>query len=69
MGVKLCEEGHFEHICIEYTVGDMTLRFREYSQTLQLFKVVDAYGDHNVVASSSGWFEVEHTIKRRECRY
>ena len=47
----------------------MTLRFREYKQTLNLFKQADAYGDHNVVVSSSGWFEMEQTIKRHEYRY
>jgi hypothetical protein len=44
MGVKLCDESHFEHITIEYEGGDMTLRFREYSQNLKLYKNVDAYG-------------------------
>ena len=69
MGVYLCDESHFEHVSIEYEGGSMTLRFREYHQSLKLFKKVDAYGDHNVVVSSSGWFEMEHTIKRCECRY
>jgi hypothetical protein len=32
-------------------------------------KKVDAYGDHNAVVSSSGWFEMEQTIKRHEYRY
>jgi hypothetical protein len=29
---------------------------------------VDSYGEHNVVVSSSGWFEMEQTIKRYEYR-
>jgi hypothetical protein len=36
----------------------MTLRFREYSQTLKLYNNVDAYGEHNVVVSYSAWFEM-----------
>ena len=67
--VKLCDEGHFEHIAIVYEGGEMTLRFREYSQTLKLFKNVDAYGEHNLVVSSSAWVEMEQTIKRFEYRY
>ena len=60
---------NYEHISIEYEGGDMTLRFREYQQTLKLSKNVDAYGDHNVVVSSSAWVEMEQTIKRFEYRY
>jgi hypothetical protein len=67
--VKLWDESHVEHIAIAYEGGEMILRFREYSQTLKLFKKVDAYGSHNVVVSSSAWFEMEQTIKRYEYRY
>ena len=63
VGVKLCDVSQFENLAIAYERGEMTLRFREYSQTLKLFKKVDAYGEHNVVASSSAWFEVDQTIK------
>jgi hypothetical protein len=69
MGAKLCDESDLEHITLAYEGGDMTLRFREYSQTLKLFKKVDAYSEHNVVISSSAWFEMEQTIKRYEYRY
>ena len=58
-----------EHIAIEYEGGYITLRFREFSQTLQLFKVVEKYGENNVVISSSGWFEHEHTVPRGEHRF
>ena len=58
-----------EHIAIEYEGGDVTLRFREYSQTIQLFRKVERYGENNVVISSSGWFEHEHTVPRGEHRY
>ena len=47
----------------------MTPIFMEYNQTLNLFKKVDAYGDHHVVVSSSGWFEMEQTIKRSNYKY
>jgi 3-phosphoglycerate kinase len=67
--VKVCQDKHFEHIAIAYEGGEMTLRFREYSQTLKLFKNLDAYGEHNVVVSSSAWVEMEQTIKRYEHRY
>jgi hypothetical protein len=69
MGVKLCNDNTFEHVNVEYGGGSMTLRFREYNQTKRLFKNVDAHGDHKVVVSSSGWFEMEQTIKRGEHRY
>jgi hypothetical protein len=69
MGVKLCDESHFEHITIAYEGGEMTPIFREFSQTLRLLKKVDAYGEHNVVVSFSSWFEMEQTIKRYEYRY
>ena len=65
MGI-LPKKKPLEHIAIEYEGGYVTLRFREYSQTIQLFKVVERYGENNVVISSSGWFEYEHTIKRYE---
>jgi hypothetical protein len=67
--VKLCQDNHFEHIAVAYKGGEMTLRFREYSQTLKLFKNLDAYGSHNVVVSSSAWVEMEQTSKRHEYRY
>ena len=69
MDNNICEAANFEHISIEYEGGSITLRFREYNQTLQLFKKVDAYGDHHVVVSSSGWFEMEQTIKRGDYKY
>ena len=69
MGVKLCDESHFEHVSIEYEGGSMTLRFREYNQTIKLFKNVEDHGVGSVVVSSSGWFEMEQTIKRHEYRY
>ena len=47
----------------------MTLRFREYNQTIKLFKNVEDHGEGSVVVSSSGWFEMEQTIKRHEYRY
>jgi hypothetical protein len=67
--VKLSQDKHFEHIAIDYKGGEMTLSFREYSQTLKLFKHLDAYGEHNVVVSSSAWVEMKQTIKRYEHRY
>ena len=54
----------FEHIHVIYEGGDVTMKYREYHQTLKLFKKVSAYGDARVVVSSSTWFEYEHTIKR-----
>ncbi len=42
----------------------ITLRFTENKHTLKLFKEADRYGDHNVVVSSSAWFEMEQTIKQ-----
>ncbi len=59
----------WEHVAIEYEGGYVTLRFREYNQTIQLFKKVERYGENNVVISSSGWFEHEHTVPRGEHRY
>jgi hypothetical protein len=69
MGVKLCQESCFEHVSIEYEGGSMTLRFREYNQTLKIFKKVDEYGQNKVVICSSGWFEREAVIERYESRY
>ena len=36
---------------------------------MKLVKKVDAYGEHNLVVSSSAWVEMEQTIKRFEYRY
>ena len=47
----------------------MTIRFREYNQTIKLFKHVKDHGEGSVVVSSSGWFEMEQTIKRHESRF
>jgi hypothetical protein len=58
-----------DHVSIEYEGGSLTLRFREYNQTLQLFKKVEQYGEENVVVSSSGWFEHESTIARGKHLY
>ena len=69
MDNNICEATNFEHIAIVYQGGVMTLKFREYSQTLKLSKNVDAYGEHNLVVSSSAWVEMEQTIKRFEYRY
>ena len=69
MGVKLCQDSNFEHVNIEYEGGSLTLRFKEYNQTIKLFKHIDAYGDDKVVVCSSGWFESEQTILRHEYRY
>jgi hypothetical protein len=59
----------WEHIAIEYEGGEVTVRFREYNQTLKLFKKVQHYGENKVVISSSGWFEHEHTVERGEHQY
>ena len=70
MGVMLCQDEHeYEHIVIEYEGGSITLRYKEYHQTLKLVKQVSVYGEDVVVISSSGWFEREHTLKRGECYY
>ena len=70
MGVKLCQDGDFEHVSIEYQGGSLTIRFREYNQTIKLFKRVEDNGVGSVVVSSSGWFDMtEQTIKRHEHRY
>jgi hypothetical protein len=69
MGVKLFDENsNFEHVSVEYGGGARTLRFREYNQTIKLFKRVEDHGDHTVVVSSSGWVEMEQTSKRYESR-
>jgi hypothetical protein len=65
----LYDGGQFEHVNVEYGGGSMTLRFREYNQNIKLFKHVEAHGDHVVVVSSSGWSEMEQTIKRGDHRY
>jgi hypothetical protein len=59
----------WEHVAIEYEGGEVTLRFREYNQTLKLFKNVELYGESKVVISSSGWFEHENTVERGEHQY
>jgi hypothetical protein len=63
------KEKPLEHVALEYEGGEVTVRFREYKQTIQLFKKVERYGENNVVISSSGWFEHEHTVPREEHRY
>ncbi len=60
--LRKCDD--FEHINIEYEGGEFTLRFREYQQTLKMFKTNDTYGDDWVVLSSSAWYEREFTIQR-----
>ena len=60
---------YFEHIHIIYEGGDVTMKYREYYQTLKLFKKVEAYCDARVVVSSSALFEHEHIIKRDESEY
>ena len=69
MGFTPAKKQHLEHIALEYEGGDVTIRFREYNQTIQLFKKVERYGENNVVISSSGWFEHEHTVPRGEHLY
>ncbi len=59
--LRKCDD--FEHTNIEYEGGEITLRFREYQQTLKLFNKVAHYGEDRVVLSSSGWHEREYTIK------
>ena len=56
----------FEHIHIIYEGSDVTMKYREYYQTLNLCKHIEAYGDARVVVASSAWFEYEHTVKRSE---
>ena len=69
MGVKLSDEnGNFEDVSVDHGGGAITLRFREDNQTIRLFKRVEHHGDHTVVVSSSGWVEMEQTIKRYESR-
>ncbi len=65
--LKCCQ--NFEHIHIIYEGGEVSMKYREYFQTLKLFKKVEHYGEDKVVVSSSGWFEYEHTIKRHESEY
>ena len=59
----------FEHIHIIYEGGYVTMKYREYHQTIKLFKKVDHYGEDKLVVSSSSWFEHENTIKRNESSY
>jgi hypothetical protein len=42
MDVIFCDEAHFEHIVIAYEGGSVTLRCKEYHQTLKLITQVDA---------------------------
>ncbi len=60
---------HVEHVHVEYEGGEVTLRFREYKQTLKLFKKEGEYGETRVVVSSSGWYEYETTIRQGGCSY
>ena len=70
MDVMLCvDEVDFEHKVIEYEGGSITLRYKEYHQTLKLFKKFSVYGGDVVVISSSAWFELEHTLEWGECCY
>ncbi len=59
----------WEHIAIEYEGGEVVLRFREYRQTLKLFKKVERYGENKVVVSSSGWYESEESVERGVPKY
>ena len=59
----------WEHIAIEYEGGEIVLRFREYRQTLKLFKKVERYGENKVVVSSSGWYESEQAVERGVPKY
>ena len=69
MGVRMCGVD-FEHVYIEYEGGAITMRFKEYHQTLKLCKKVHDYGEDVVVISSSAWFECEDTLKWGEhCYY
>ncbi len=60
---------HVEHVHVEYEGGAVTLRFREYKQTLKLFKKEREYGENRVVVSSSAWYEHESTIRQGDCEY
>ena len=55
---------YFEHIHIIDEGGDVTMKYREYYQTLKLFKKVEAYGDARVVVSSSAWFEYDIILRK-----
>ena len=68
MGI-LPAKNSLEHIAIEYEVGAVTLRFREYCQTIRLFKKVERYGENNFVLSRSGLFEREHAVVRGDLRF
>ncbi len=60
---------HVEHEHVEYEGGEVTLRFREYKQTLNLFKKEGVYGETRVVVSSSAWYEYETTIRHGDSAY
>ena len=68
MGI-LQEKKNPEHVHIEYEGGAVTLRFKEYKQTLNLFKKEIVYGEKRVVVSSSSWYEYETTIRVGESAY
>ena len=68
MGIVPVKKG-FEHIHIEYEGGAVTLRFREYKQTLNLFKKEEQNGETRVVVSSSSWYEYETTIRHGDSAY
>jgi hypothetical protein len=68
MGI-LPAKKNVEHVHVEYEGGAVTLRFREYKQTLKLFKKEEQYGETRVVVSSSSWYEYETTIRHGESSY
>jgi hypothetical protein len=68
MGI-LPVNNHVEHVHIEYEGGSVTLRFREYNQTIKLFKKEEEYGETRVVVSSSSWYEYETTIRSGDSAY
>ncbi len=61
--------GDFEHIKIEYGGGEMTLRFKEFNQSIKLFKDVQQYGDDCVVVSNTTWNGHWVTIRHGEAAY
>jgi hypothetical protein len=63
-----CEK-NFEHIHIIYEGGEMSMMYKEYNQTLKLFKKVKDYGENKVIVSSSGWYEYEHAILKNTSAY
>ncbi len=44
-----------EDITIDYMGGELSLHFKEYSQTLKLTKDWESYGEDRVVVRSSAW--------------